>query len=106
MRAFRDGSFFPRVVVWSLRAHLQEDSLEKRNIPLVQALTLARGACDRPDCRYDSRFCPGYWRRVFILHYGSDPEGDADPRWDALFKEGFPAHRTLFENPAREQAAS
>lgn len=79
--------------------------MEPHNLSLVQALVLARGACE-PGCVYDPRFCPRYWRRVFVLYFGNEPSGDTDPRWDELFKFGFPARRALLKEETLIKAAS
>jgi len=79
--------------------------LQKVNLPIEQALELARGTCDVPNCPYGD-YCPRYWRRVFVLYFGSEPTGDADKRWDGLFKIGFPTRQYLKAERAQKKAAS
>jgi hypothetical protein len=76
---------------------------------------LAQDSCADSDCRYDPHFCPRYWHRVFVIHWGEEPKGvlhprgDDDPRWDILLKDGLPLHRQLKseeEEFLRRKAAS
>ncbi len=76
------------------------------NVALRNALLAAQGSCAEPGCTYAPEFCPRYWRRVFILCFGEEPKGEADKRWDELFKEGMPIHRSIREQQQRVKAAS
>jgi len=65
-------------------------------LSMERALILARGKCETDDCSYGA-YCPRYWRRVFILYFEDEPADDEDPRWDELFKFGFPTRQRLVE---------
>lgn len=58
-----------------------------------------------PHDGYGMRQSPNFWRAVFVLVYGMQPgtheksrhpRGDDDPRWDELFKNGYPLFKELF----------
>ena len=73
-------------------------------LSMERALILARGKCETDDCSYCETddcsygtYCPRYWRRVFILYFEDEPANDEDPRWDELFKFGFPTRQRLVE---------
>ena len=43
--------------------------------------------------------CSTFWLLMFDEYYGEAPNGDKDPRWDHLFKHGFPLLRALDGSP-------
>jgi len=45
---------------------------------------------------FGMRTSPHYWRMVFARTYGEFPKSNTDPRWDALFQQGFPLYRELY----------
>ena len=52
-----------------------------------------------PDGLYGIGTCPRFWRTVFMQVYHEAPAGNADPRWDELFKIGIPLMRMLERKP-------
>jgi hypothetical protein len=79
--------------------------MDERTQRMERALILARGACTKPDCEY-GRYCPRFWKRIFILYFEDEPTGDNDRRWDALFKTGFNVQRILLEKEKDEKTAA
>jgi len=79
--------------------------MDERAERMERALILARGECTVPDCEYIN-YCPLYWERVFVLYFGDKPADDKDPRWDKLFRAGFPAKKILLEKERDVKTAS
>lgn len=52
-----------------------------------------------PHDLYGPLTSPRLWRAVFIDYFGEEPKDNNDPRWDTLFKEGFPLARKCRKNP-------
>ena len=69
---------------------------------LAEALQLAKTCCI-PPLGGDWVDSPAYWRRVFTLHFGCEPIGDKDEKWDELFRQGYPAYRRLEEKERQQE---
>lgn len=70
---------------------------EHEIICMTAALTSAKirhGSCEDP-LTTSVRYCTCYWRLVFFVYFNDRPEGNCDPRWEALFALGFPVFRAL-----------
>ncbi|MAJ97075.1 MAG: hypothetical protein CMI56_00480 [Parcubacteria group bacterium] len=72
------------------------------HIPIEKVLLASRGTCHHKECLYKNRYCPQYWHAVFCRYYLSPPVSDKDPRWDELFRIGFPIYDTLEEGDDRK----
>lgn len=72
---------------------------------ITRALQIARSYCRGSLCTFSMRYCPTYWHRVFIVYYSEEPIDNNDPRWDNLFKIGFPALTELQRKESETKAA-
>lgn len=73
---------------------------------ITRALQIARGYCRGSSfCTFSMRYCPVYWRRVFIAYYSKKPIDDKDPLWDKLLKIGLPALTELQRKESEAKAA-